>query len=94
MDHLAAAERLLREAGHGQFADRLRDEYLPRGVVPAPDGEPTAGRWSYDVLESFQDAFLSDIVAFGDRVREGVADGRRHVAERTQERAWKERAWE
>jgi hypothetical protein len=92
MDHLAAAEETLREAGHESLADDLRDEYLPRGVVPAPDGDPTAGRWSYDLLECFQDAFLADIVDFGGRVREEVADGRRHVTERAQERAWKERA--
>jgi hypothetical protein len=93
MDHLAAAEELLREAGHDELADRLRDDHLPRGVVPPCDGEgATAGRWSYDILEKFQATFLEDVVAFGDRVHDEVADGRRHVAERRQEAAWKERA--
>ncbi|RCU47354.1 hypothetical protein DU504_08615 [Haloplanus salinus] len=92
MDHLAVAEGLLREAGHEELADRLRDDHLPRGVLPPCDGEETrAGRWSYDVLEKFQETFLEDVVAFGDRVHDEMADGRRHVAERRQEAAWKER---
>jgi hypothetical protein len=93
MDHLAVAEELLREAGREELADRLRDDYLPRGVVPPCDGEGTrAGRWSYDILEKFQETFLEDVVAFGDRVHDEMADGQRHVAERRQEAAWKERA--
>jgi len=91
MDHLAAAEELLREAGHERLADRLRDDHLPQGVLPSGDGS-SAGRWSYDVLETFQSTLLDDVVAFGDRVRERIADGRRHVAERRQEAAWKRRA--
>ena len=93
MDHLASAERLLRESGHVDLADSLRDEHLPRGVVPPCDADETsAGRWSYDLLENFQESFLADVVAFGDRVHEDIADGQRHVAEREQEREWKRRA--
>jgi hypothetical protein len=91
MDHLAAAEELLREAGHEGAANRLRDDYLPRGVLPACDDEAAAGRWSYDVLETFQRTFLDDVVAFGDWIHDDIADGRRHVAERRQEREWKRR---
>jgi len=85
MDHLADAETLLRDAGHEALADALRDEYLPRGVIDE-------GRWSYDVLESYQEGFLADLTAFEERARADVADGHRHVNEREQERAWKERA--
>jgi hypothetical protein len=93
MDHLAVAERLLRECGREDLADRLRDEHLPRGVVPPCDSdEATAGRWSYEILENFQDSFLEDLVGFGDRVNEEVGGGWRHVAERRQEREWKRRA--
>lgn len=91
MDHLAEAEELLRECGHDSFADELRDEYLPRGVVAGPGAEG-GGRWSYDILETFQETFLDDIVAFGRRVSEDVADGLRHAAERKQEADWKRRA--
>jgi hypothetical protein len=85
MDHLAAAEGFLRDGGHDELADALRDEYLPRGVIDD-------GRWSYDVLETFQEGFLADLTAFEERARNDVADGHRHVSERAQERAWKERA--
>ncbi len=85
MDHLADAEQLLRAADHEELADALRDEYLPRGVIDE-------GRWSYDVLESYQEGFLSDLTGFEERARDDVADGHRHVSERAQEQAWKDRA--
>jgi len=87
MDHFAAAEPLLREAGHVDLADAIREEYLPRGVVDE-------NRWSYDVVEDFEDGVLADMDAFETTVRAQLADGQRHVAERAQERAWKERAEE
>lgn len=93
MDHLAAAETLLRDCGYDDLADGLRDEHLPRGVVPATGSDDAvAGRWSYDVLEKFQETFLEKVVDFGDRAHERIADGCRHVAERKQEREWKRRA--
>ena len=85
MDHVAEAEPLLREAGYTDLADTIRDQYLPRGVV---DGT----RWSYDVVEDFEGGILADVDAFETIVRDALADGQRHVAERAQERAWKERA--
>jgi len=87
MEHLAAAEALLRESGHDDIADDVRDRYLPRGVV---DGD----RWSYDLVESFQHGFMDDATAFAERTRREVADGQSHVAERRQEREWKARAEE
>ncbi|NHN57499.1 MULTISPECIES: hypothetical protein [Halorussus] len=86
MDHLAAAEDDLRAAGYDDLADRLRDDLLPRGVV--------GDTWSYGVLEAFQDGPLADAGSFGADARESVAGGRRHVAERRQEREWKGRAEE
>jgi hypothetical protein len=96
MDHLAVAEDLLREAGHAGLADRLRDEVLPRGVVPSCEGEggrngSSMGRWSYEILEQFQETVLDDVVRFGDGAHQDIADGRRHVAERRQETKWKQR---
>jgi len=87
MDHFAAAEPLLREAGHVELADAIRDEYLPRGVVDED-------RWSYDIVEDFEDGVLADMDAFETTVRTQLADGQRHVAERAQERRWKERSSE
>jgi hypothetical protein len=85
MDHLADAEVTFRECGRTELADALRDEFLPRGVIDED-------RWSYDVLECFQEGFLRDIEGFEELARERVAGGRRHVTERAQERAWKARA--
>ncbi|WP_435316942.1 hypothetical protein [Haloarchaeobius sp. TZWSO28] len=92
MDHLDAAEELLRESGHTDLADEIRDQHLPRGVI---DRGPTPGegdRWSYDVVETFEAGFLADMVGFEARTRDEVAGGKRHVAERRQEREWRERA--
>ncbi|MFB6149367.1 MAG: hypothetical protein ABEJ48_06850 [Halobacteriales archaeon] len=85
MDHLREAETRLRACGHESLANQLRDEFLPRGVI---DDD----RWSYDVLETFESLILGDV---RDLRRDTLADltgGRRHVAERAQERRWKERA--
>jgi hypothetical protein len=87
MDHVAAAEAHLREAGHDEFANAIRDEYLHSGVI---DDD----RWSYDVVEDFQDGVYTDLQRFESIVRDELADGQRHVSERVQEQAWKERAHE
>lgn len=85
MDHFAAAEPLLIECGFDGLAATIRDDLLPRGVVD----ETT---WSYEVIEQFQDGFLSDVEAFEAEAREEIVDGARHLAERAQQRDWNERA--
>jgi len=85
MEHLAEAEELLRESRHEDLADEIRDRHLPRGVVDED-------RWSYDVLESFEADFMTELTAFEEFARMDLADGRRHVAERRQEREWKRQA--
>ena len=85
MEHLAEAETLLRETGHEDLADEIRDLHLPRGVIDED-------RWSYDVLESFETEFMGGVDEFADRTRGDLADGHSHVAERRQEREWKDRA--
>lgn len=86
MNYLAAAEPALRESGHDELADVIRDERLPQGVV--------GDRWSYDVVECFERGMLADVTDFEATVREHVADGQRHVGERVQEEAWRRRARE
>jgi hypothetical protein len=89
MDHLATAEDLLREAGHQELADRLRDDLLPRGVVPRDDGP---GQWTYEVLEAFEAGLYADARTFEIDAREAVTDGVRHAAERRQQEEWRSRA--
>jgi hypothetical protein len=84
LDHLADAESALREQGYEEFADEIRDDHLPRGVLE--------DRWTYDLLEEYEEDFLSPYEEFEDEVRDEIADGVRHVKERRQESEWKERA--
>jgi peptidoglycan/xylan/chitin deacetylase (PgdA/CDA1 family) len=91
MDHLATAEVKLRAEGYEDLANAIRDEYLPRGVIESQHPDDHA-RWSYDVLETYEEAFLNDIVAFGKEATDRVTDGLRHPAERAQEREWRRRS--
>ena len=84
MDHLHDAEATLREAGHTELADQLRDELLPSGAIE--------DRWTYDLLETFESGILDDVADYERRVRGELADGERHITERLQEREWKRRA--
>jgi hypothetical protein len=91
MNHLAAGEEHFRETDYETLADEIRDEYLPRGVIEGREHDDR-GRWSYDVLETYEEVFLNDIVDFWRMVSETVADGQRHVHERRQEQEWKDRS--
>jgi len=84
MDHLHDAEATLREAGHTELADQLRNGLLPSGAIE--------DRWTYDLLETFESGILEDVTGYERRVREELADGERHITERLQEREWKGRA--
>jgi len=84
MDRLNDAREKLRRSGHDAWADVLRDDLLPSGAVD--------GRWTYEVVESFADGFLTPAAEFEAEVREALADGRQHVTERQQQREWRERS--
>jgi hypothetical protein len=84
MDHLADAEPVLRACGYDDLADRLRADLLPRGAVDE--------RWTYDLLETFEDGLLADVEAYERQARDTIADGSSHIAERHQEREWRRRA--
>jgi hypothetical protein len=84
MDHFAAAEPHLRDAGHEEYADTIRDRHLPAGVVD--------DRWSYELVEAFEQGFLAEVTAFDEAIRADLAGGQSHVTERAQQRAWRERA--
>jgi len=89
MDHPATAEEPFREAGRDGLADRLRNDLLPRGVVPREDGP---GRWTDELLEAFEEDLYADVRTFEAEAREAVTGGLRHAAERRQQTEWRRRA--
>ena len=84
MDRMSDAEEALREAGHEEWANDLRDDYLPAGAV--------SDQWTFELVEEFSNAFLEEVDAFEDDVRDELADGVDHVTERRQKRRLRERA--
>ncbi|WP_313693457.1 hypothetical protein [Halorarum halobium] len=84
MEKFERAESLLREAGHDEFANVLRDELLPAGAVE--------DAWTYELVEAFREGFVDEMEAFESALRADLADGRYHVTERDQQRRWRRRA--
>lgn len=70
----------LEASGHRELAERLRTELIGLNVL--------AGRWSFQVVEDFDDGYWSTARELDRVVRDEVTDGRRHVyeAELKQER--------
>lgn len=65
--------RLLREAGHDDTADRVEHELLGRNVLP--------GRWTFQVVEEFDDGYHATFQEIERDARERLAGGRRHIYE-------------
>ena len=63
----------LREAGHDELADQLEKELVGRNVL--------AGRWTFQVVEEFDDGYYADFKRLEQRVRDELMAGRRHVFE-------------
>ena len=84
MDRMSNAENRLREAGHEEWADELRDNHLPAGAI--------SDQWTFELVEEFSTAFLEEVDTFEDEVRDELADGVDHVTERRQKRRLRERA--
>jgi hypothetical protein len=63
----------LRSAGHGAVADRLERELVGRNVLD--------GRWTFQVVEEFDDGYWSEFRDQERRVREELQAGERHVFE-------------
>ena len=70
---LGEAVSLLREAGHREIADRLDEEVLGRNIL--------AGRWTFQILEEFEDGYYAAFKEHDRRVREELMGGKRHVFE-------------
>jgi hypothetical protein len=63
----------LRAAGHSDAADLLGEELIGRNILE--------GRWSYQVVEEYDDTYWSVFRGLEARVRGELMDGRRHVFE-------------
>ncbi len=70
---LGEAVDQLREAGHGELADRLDRELVGRNVL--------AGRWTFQVVEDYDDNYWSVFRDCDRAVRDALMGGRRHVHE-------------
>lgn len=65
--------RLLREDGHGELADHLETDLVGRNVL--------AGRWTFQLVEEFDDGYYTRFRDHERRVRDALTDGVRHVFE-------------
>ena len=70
---LGDAADALADAGHGEQADRLRTELVGRNAIE--------GRWTFQVVEEFDDGYWSDVRDHERRIRDELLAGRRHVFE-------------
>ena len=67
------AARLLREAGHDEAAAWVEDEVIGRNVLD--------GRWTFQIVEEFDDLYYEPIREGERRLLDELADGRRHLFE-------------
>ena len=67
------AADLLDGGGHSDLAALLRRDVIGCNVLP--------GRWTFQLVEEFDDGYYRTVVDAERRVRDGLMDGRRHVHE-------------
>ncbi|WP_121195197.1 hypothetical protein [Motilibacter peucedani] len=67
-----AAEQL-RAAGHVELAERVETELVGRNVLK--------GRWTFQIVEDYDDGYWSTFRGLERDVREALTGGRRHVYE-------------
>ena len=63
----------LSDAGHTELAERLRTEVVGLNTFP--------GRWTFQVVEEFDDGYYATVKDFEKHTRTELLDGRRHVFE-------------
>ncbi|QCQ92290.1 hypothetical protein [Rhodococcus sp. SGAir0479] len=67
-----AVEKLI-EAGHPECAERLQSAMVGRNVIE--------GRWTFQLVEEFDDGYWSEFREHEKAVRETLVQGRRHLLE-------------
>jgi hypothetical protein len=70
---LGDAADLLDEAGRSELASQLRHEIVGRNVI--------AGRWTFQIVEEYDDGYWSVVREFDRRCRDDISDGVRHLFE-------------
>lgn len=67
------AAKALRQAGHHELAHRIENELVGRNVLP--------GRWTFQVVEDYDDTYWSLFRELARETREQLTGGRRHLHE-------------
>jgi hypothetical protein len=67
------AVQLLRDAGHTALAERISTELIGRNVI--------AGRWTFQLVEEFDDGYYAFFRDLEQAARDELVDGRRHLYE-------------
>ncbi|MFJ4483576.1 hypothetical protein ACIP3D_14610 [Streptomyces longwoodensis] len=70
---LDRAVRLLREAGHSGWADKVETEVLGRNVIP--------GHWTFQIVEAYNDTYYDPFRQLERAAVAELADGRDHLYE-------------
>lgn len=70
---LGEAVEMLESCGHGDYASRLDRELVGRNVLD--------GRWTFQIVEEFDDNYWSVFREEEQHVRDGLQEGKRHVFE-------------
>ncbi|MDJ0376958.1 hypothetical protein [Cryobacterium sp. PH31-L1] len=70
---LGEAVQLLRDAGHPSIAEQIDRTLVGRNVID--------GRWTFQIVEDYDDNYYSEIKSTEARVRQVLGDGRRHLYE-------------
>ena len=70
---LGEAVDQLRDAGHTGLADRIEHELVGRNIL--------AGRWSFQVVEEYDDGYYSAFRGLERQARDELVGGRRHLYE-------------
>lgn len=68
-----AAVEQLREAGQAALADRIATELVGRNVLE--------GRWSFQIVEEYDDTYWSPFRELERSARDALAGGKRHLHE-------------
>ncbi|MGK5739622.1 hypothetical protein [Micromonospora sp. URMC 103] len=67
------AVEMFRAAGHPEIAERISSELLGRNVI--------AGRWTFQIVEDFDDGYYALFRELDRQAREKLVGGRRHLYE-------------